>query len=80
MQAPLRARVTTSPRKRRSLNAAVTVVGLTPRLSASARTAGSGDPGRRSPASMPRSMLAAISAAPEPSIRYCVSSVTITVL
>jgi hypothetical protein len=79
-RAPLRAWVTTSPRERSSLNAAATVVGLTPSSAASVRTGGSAAPGASAPASIPRSMLAAISAAPSPLIRYCVSSEVRTVL
>jgi hypothetical protein len=56
------------------LKAAATVVGLTPSCDASERTGGSDAPGFSSPASIPRSMPAAISAAPSPVIRYCASS------
>jgi hypothetical protein len=72
--------VTISPRERSSPSAAVTVVGLTPSSLASARTEGSGSPGRSAPSSIARSTLAAICAALSPRMRYCAVSNNLTVL
>ena len=72
---PLRGRDTTSPRRRRSANAAATVDGLTSSVAASDRTEGSAAPGGRAPAVTAASTLPAISRVVRPTMVGCSGTV-----
>ncbi len=71
---PRRPAVSMTPRSRRVRYAAATVFGFTPSRSANSRMGGSSSPGCRAPSPTARSMLAEISAARRPLIRYSPST------